>query len=619
MCIRWAAASRDRAIMSRISKDERRLQLEREAAGDHLYANRVRVYPKSVHGPVRRVKWAMLIVCLTIYYLLPWLRWHRGPGQPSQAVLLDLWHERFYFFDMELWPQDIWLLAGALICGAVCLFLVTSLFGRLWCGYTCPQTVWTDLFMWVEQWVEGDRNERMQRDADAVNADTAWKKFLKHWIWFWIAFWTGGAWIMYYVDAPTVTVEFWTGQASSEVYFFTFLFTATTYLLAGWAREQVCTYMCPWPRFQSAMLDDQSFTVTYQSWRGEPRKRGKRLEDAAPAGDCVDCGACVTACPTGHRHPRRHPVGVHQLRAVHRCLQPRDGADASGAVADHLGHRGATGREEGGTRRTDPHRPAAHHHLSCRAGDRDDRDGHGAADALDTGAVGAARPGAGVRAAGGWQPAQRLYDQDRQQDTGAWRVRPGSGRAAGRDAGHRRGRSEAGAGAAAVEVHPTRSDTFRVLVTARPTRLANGSQPVDFVLRDTVTGQADRLSLDFHGSGGLRRNGGKMNTTVWRWFPHAMIAALGLVIVVNLYMVYDAYHTFPGVAGRDGFDLSNEYDRVLATAQRQTALGWQIEAEVADGRFPVLRLTDRTGAPLRGDVRSMPCGAAGGTRQMPRH
>jgi cytochrome c oxidase accessory protein FixG len=285
--------------VSRISKGDRQLQLQREAAGDHLYANRVRVYPKTVHGIVRRTKWVILILCLTMYYLLPWLRWHRGPGQPTQAVLLDIWNERFYFFDLELWPQDIWLLAGALIMAAVALFLVTSLFGRLWCGYTCPQTVWTDLFMWVEKWVEGDRNERMQRDAAPLNADTIWKKFLKHSIWLGIAFWTGGAWIMYYVDAPTVTIEFWTGQASHQVYFFTGLFTLTTYVLAGWAREQVCTYMCPWPRFQSAMLDDQSFTVTYQGWRGEPRARGKRGEGHPPVGDCIDCGACVTACPTG--------------------------------------------------------------------------------------------------------------------------------------------------------------------------------------------------------------------------------------------------------------------------------------------------------------------------------
>jgi cytochrome c oxidase accessory protein FixG len=285
--------------VSRISKADRLLQLQREAAGDHLYANRVRVYPKTVHGVVRRTKWTILILCLAVYYLLPWLRWHRGPLQPDQAVLLDIWNERFYFFDLVLWPQDIWLLAGLLILGAIGLFLVTSLAGRLWCGYTCPQTVWTDLFMWVEQWVEGDRNERMQRDAAALNADTIWKKVLKHTIWLAIAFWTGGAWIMYYVNAPTVTVEFWTGQASTQVYFFTWLFTFTTYLLAGWAREQVCTYMCPWPRFQSAMLDDQSFTVTYQGWRGEPRARGKRHANEAPAGDCIDCGACITACPTG--------------------------------------------------------------------------------------------------------------------------------------------------------------------------------------------------------------------------------------------------------------------------------------------------------------------------------
>ncbi len=284
--------------MSRISKADRQIQLQREEAGEHLFANRLRVYPKAVHGPVRRIKWAVLAVCLGIYYLLPWLRWDRGPDRPSQAVLLSLWHERFYFFNLEFWPQDIYYLTGLLIMGAVGLFLVTSVAGRIWCGYTCPQTVWTDLFMWVERCIEGDRNERMRRDAQPVSFHTVWRKALKHAAWVGIAFWTGGAWIMYYVDAPTVTVEFWTGTASREVYFFTFLFTATTYLLAGWAREQVCTYMCPWPRFQSAMLDEQSFTVTYQAWRGEPRTRGKRQE-GRPGGDCVDCGACVTACPTG--------------------------------------------------------------------------------------------------------------------------------------------------------------------------------------------------------------------------------------------------------------------------------------------------------------------------------
>jgi cytochrome c oxidase accessory protein FixG len=283
--------------VSRISKLDRQRQLQHEAAGQHLYANRTRVYPKAVHGPVRRFKWAVLIFCLGLYYAVPWLRWDRGPAQPDQAILLDLFHERFYFFNLVFWPQDIHYLTGLLIMGAVALFLMTSLFGRVWCGYTCPQTVWTDLFMWVERVIEGDRNERMKRDAGPVTIALAWRKAAKHAVWLFIAFWTGGAWIMYYVDAPSVTIRFWTGSASSEVYFFTFLFTATTYLLAGWAREQVCTYMCPWPRFQAAMLDEHSLTVTYQPWRGEPRVRGKRTGSAG--GDCVDCGACVMACPTG--------------------------------------------------------------------------------------------------------------------------------------------------------------------------------------------------------------------------------------------------------------------------------------------------------------------------------
>ena len=152
---------------------------------------------------------------------------------------------------------------------------------------------------------------------------------------------------MYYVDAPTVTVEFWTGTASSEVYFFTFLFTATTYLLAGWAREQVCTYMCPWPRFQSAMLDEQSVTVTYQGWRGEPRVRGKASDDWRRPRRLHRLRRLRHRLPDRHRHPRRHPARVHQLRPVHRCLQPRDGTDRPAEMADHLGHAGRSGGEGG--------------------------------------------------------------------------------------------------------------------------------------------------------------------------------------------------------------------------------------------------------------------------------
>ncbi len=266
-----------------------------------LYANRVRVYPMAVHGIMRRIKWGVLSLCLGIYYLLPWLRWDRGDGVPDQALLLDLYHRRFYIFWLELWPQEIIFLAGMLILAAVSLFLVTSLAGRIWCGYTCPQTVWTDLFMWVERQIEGDRNERMRRDAKPMSFDSVWRKTTKHIAWLAIAFWTGGAWIMYFVDAPTVVRQFWSGSASTPVYGFIFIFTASTYTLAGWAREQVCTYMCPWPRFQSSMMDEHSFTTTYQAWRGEPRTRGKAETAISErtGGDCIDCGACVSACPTG--------------------------------------------------------------------------------------------------------------------------------------------------------------------------------------------------------------------------------------------------------------------------------------------------------------------------------
>ncbi len=286
--------------MSRIDRPDQLAQGEEGFL--QYFADRKRVYPKRVYGRVRSVKWAVLVICLTVYYALPWLRWDRGEGRPDQAILLDIADRHFFFFNMEFWPQDIYYLTGLLILAAVGLFLVTSLFGRLWCGFACPQTVWTDLFMFVERQIEGDRNERMRRDAAPMSFDTAWRKALKHGLWLAIAFWTGGAWIMYYIDAPTAVHEFWTGSADPAVYAFVGLFTATTYLLAGWAREQVCTFMCPWPRFQAAMVDEQSLIVTYQAWRGEKRGHLKAQRNAAPGetyGDCIDCAGCVTACPTG--------------------------------------------------------------------------------------------------------------------------------------------------------------------------------------------------------------------------------------------------------------------------------------------------------------------------------
>ena len=259
-----------------------------------LYASHQKVYPRSVKGTVRQVKWAVLWLLLALYYLVPWLRWDRGAGVPDQAVLVDLSHGRLFFLWFEIWPQEVYFLTGVLVLGAIGLFAVTSLFGRVWCGFTCPQTVWTDLFMWIERRIEGDRNARIKLDQGAH--DGAWwkKKALKHAAWLGIAMATGGAWIMYFNDAPTVTLDVLTGQASLTVYGFFALFTATTYILAGAAREQVCTYMCPWPRFQGAMLDENSVVVTYRGWRGEPRGKPE-----AAHGDCVACQACVHVCPTG--------------------------------------------------------------------------------------------------------------------------------------------------------------------------------------------------------------------------------------------------------------------------------------------------------------------------------
>jgi cytochrome c oxidase accessory protein FixG len=268
-------------------------------AGAALYADQQKVYPKAVSGWVRRVKWAVLALCLALYYAVPWLRWDRGPGVPDQAVLADLRNARLYVFWIELWPQEVYYLTGLLILGAFTLFLASALFGRVWCGFACPQTVWTDLFMLVERRIQGDRNERMRLDRAPWSGGTLRRKALTHAAWLVIAAATGGAFVMYFNDAPTVTMELLTGQASAGIYFFFALFTATTYLLAGIAREQVCTYMCPWPRFQAAMLDEHSLVVSYRTWRGEPR--GKAPKGVAPRGigDCVDCHACVHACPTG--------------------------------------------------------------------------------------------------------------------------------------------------------------------------------------------------------------------------------------------------------------------------------------------------------------------------------
>ena len=264
-----------------------------------LYAPRVKVFPKKVSGTIRRAKWAVLVVLLGIYYIAPWIRWDRGPGAPDQAFLIDMPNRRGYFLWIEIWPQEVYYLAGLLLIGAFGLFLATALLGRVWCGFTCPQTVWTDLFIWIERLVEGDRGARVRLDKGPWTVEKISKRTLKHGLWLLVSVLTGGAWIMYFNDAPTLVQEMIHLEVAPSVLFFIGLFTATTYLLAGFAREQVCTYMCPWPRFQSAMFDEDSLIVTYEAWRGEPRGAFRKGQSWDERGDCVACNQCIAVCPTG--------------------------------------------------------------------------------------------------------------------------------------------------------------------------------------------------------------------------------------------------------------------------------------------------------------------------------
>ncbi len=265
-----------------------------------LYEKRKAVHPQRIDGPFRRFKWLVMLVTLGIYYGTPWIRWDRGPYAPDQAVLVDLANRRFYMFGIEIWPHEFYFVAGLLIMAGIGLFLVTSAVGRAWCGYACPQTVWTDLFQHVDRFVDGDRNKRMRLDKAPWAAGKIARRSFKWLIYLVIAFWTGGAWIMYFADAPTLTVDFWTGQALPIAYITVAILTLTTFVLGGFMREQVCIYMCPWPRIQSAMLDEKSLIVTYKDWRGEPRGSVKKARrDPGHFGDCIDCNQCVAVCPTG--------------------------------------------------------------------------------------------------------------------------------------------------------------------------------------------------------------------------------------------------------------------------------------------------------------------------------
>jgi cytochrome c oxidase accessory protein FixG len=268
--------------------------------GQPFYVPREPVHPKLVRGKFRHIKNIVMAVWLALAYLLPWVRLDRGPGLPNQAFLWDFEHQRLYFFWLEIWAQEFYYVTGILVLSGLGLFLVTALAGRVWCGYACPQTIWTDIMVFAERLWQGDRNARLKlAKAPWWSFNKLWRLAGTHLTWILISLSTGVTFMFFFRDAPTLASELWHNTASPAMYIFIFIFSAFAYLFAGLAREQVCTYMCPWPRIQGAMIDGDTLLITYRSFRGEPRGPHKKGDSWEGRGDCVDCDQCVAACPAG--------------------------------------------------------------------------------------------------------------------------------------------------------------------------------------------------------------------------------------------------------------------------------------------------------------------------------
>lgn len=261
-----------------------------------LYASQDKIYPRSTFGFFTQWRWVMIWITQIVFYGIPWLEWgHR------QALLFDLGTRRFYIFKLVLYPQDLIYLTAILIISALSLFLFTAIAGRLWCGYTCPQTVYTEIFMWIEHKIEGERGARIKLDSAGISANKLAKKSAKHLIWITFALWTGFSFVGYFTPIRELAHSVMSMSLGPWETFWVCFYGFATYGNAGFMREQVCKYMCPYARFQSAMFDNDTLIVTYDEARGEPRGARSRKDDikAKELGSCIDCSLCVQVCPTG--------------------------------------------------------------------------------------------------------------------------------------------------------------------------------------------------------------------------------------------------------------------------------------------------------------------------------
>ncbi|MBN1379914.1 MAG: cytochrome c oxidase accessory protein CcoG [Gammaproteobacteria bacterium] len=260
-----------------------------------LYAAHEKIYPREVKGTFQSLRNYTVILLLGIYYFLPWIKW-----DSHQAVLFDLPARKFYIFSLTFWPQDFYYLTWLMVIASITLFLTTAIAGRLWCGYACPQTVWTEIFIWMERWAEGDRNSQIKLDKSSWNVNKIWRKSLKQFLWIGFSAWTGFTFVGYFTPISELGQELLTVSLGPWEFFWVVFYGFATYGNAGFMREQVCKYMCPYARFQSAMFDRDTLIIAYDEKRGEPRgHRKKGASQIQALGDCVACDQCVQVCPTG--------------------------------------------------------------------------------------------------------------------------------------------------------------------------------------------------------------------------------------------------------------------------------------------------------------------------------